>query len=111
MLYCLEAKIITNNPDIITVIKNKIPDRLDSKMWVDDYDIGEGTDADGNKMVYIEVRFKLDADRQATLNWIKDKAQNVVGQLLAGSYLSYHLCDHNEVVKNGCSKPIILWSK
>ena len=104
-------KEVAGNQAIIDAIKTKIPAKLDSKMWAEGYSINQGTDPNGNEVLTIEVRFYDEAHRTTALNWIKNKAGQVAGQLLDGSYVGYHSCDHDETVRTGCSPITKVWEK
>ena len=109
MKHSLDIKIVCNDQTIIDAIKAKVPAKLDSKVWSDGYDFDESVD-DGNKQLRAMVRFNLDTDRQVAWTWIRDKAEQVKADLLAGSYVRLHTCYHDETPQKGCVETLI-WSK
>lgn len=112
MIYSLDTVVVCNNQTILDAIKNKVPAKLDNQIWADEYTVSQGTSENGDSQVSIMVRFKEDVKRQAILTWIKNKAQAVQAEILEGSYIGYHLCDHDlGNGKIGCTPRTILWSK
>lgn len=111
MIYSLDIYIVCNNQAILDAIENKVPAKLDSQIWPDDYSVNQGVDEENNKFIQIMVRFRDIANRQVVLNWMKTKAQNIQAEILPGSYVGYHLCDHNKDGQPGCGETIKLWSK
>ena len=107
MIYSLDILILSNNQTLLDAIKDKVPDKLDDIIWSDDYSID-----DVENGVSIMVRFNEEAERQTVLNWMKTKAQQVKDDILLGSYVAYHLCDHDlGDGQVGCTPPTTLWSK
>lgn len=112
MIYSLDIRVVSNNQTILDAIENKVPAKLDNKMWAEEYEVTQGLNNDGNKCIDIMVRFNEDAERQTILNWMKTKAQNVQADILTGSYVAKHRCDHDlGNGRTGCGPKTIIWSK
>ena len=109
MTYSLDLYIICNDQTVIDAIKAKVPLKVDSSVWAEDYTLSEIVQEDGNKALKVSVRFNESSKRQVALDWIKTKAQQVAGQILPGSWVGYHECPHDE--KKRCGQITKLWSK
>ena len=119
MIYALEVFVVSENQAILDAIENKVPAKLDSRIWANEYRVKQGvsptlpsepSETAGKKFVRVRVRFNETADRLTILNWMKTKAQNVQADILSGSYVAYHACDH-KTKEDGCNPSTILWSK
>lgn len=110
MKHSLDAHIITNTTSILDWIESNVPSKLDSTVWANQYDIGRGIDIDGNNYISLMIRFNNIPDRQVIMDKLQTKAQQVVGQLLTGSYLRLHTCDHDLEQRTGCVETYI-WRK
>lgn len=109
-VYSLDIHLITNNTTIINAVSAAVPAKLDARMWADEYTLGTGTNEDGDNFINIMVRFNEDAERTTVWNWMKSKRDQVVGQLLTGSFIRLHTCYHDETPVKGCVETN-LWSK
>ncbi|MEK9207894.1 MAG: hypothetical protein AAB922_05395, partial [Patescibacteria group bacterium] len=107
----LDFYIVCNNNVILNGIQTKLPAKLDGKVWADGYDFACGFDMSGNKFVSGSIRFNVEVDRQTILNQIKDSiTPTIASQILTGSWLSWHSCNHDEASVIACTQTKI-WSK
>ena len=112
MLYSLDIYIVTDNENIITAIKNKIPEKLSAQVWEFDYMKQAGLTDDGFKFISGEIKFKNEADRQVAFNWIKNKKDQVIDSLEDDSFLQLHNCPHRkqqEGTATESDKCVITW--
>ena len=108
-IYAIDILAISNDEPTLTRIKNKIPARLDAKMWDAEYQVQDIIDiVSGAPAVNIQVRFNLAADRTAALNEI-NALSDLKPNLLVGSFIGKHKCYHDEGLP--CSPLVKLWEK
>lgn len=113
--HCLQVILITDNTDILDATEDKINGVLASKLWANEYKVKRGVfkviGEPSHPLLDIDVRFNVDTDMQTIKDWMKTKAQNVVGDLLGGSYIQVHVCNHDNNANTGCPQPTTVWSK
>lgn len=113
-VYELNIRAISNNSDVHTSLKSKIPDQLDARIWSNDYVVDDdATENDyaggeGISTTSVSVRFNDSADRTTVINEINALA-NFKTNCLSGSYIKQHKCYHDEGLS--CDDPVILWEK
>ena len=111
MKHSLDFYIVCNNDTILNAIETKLPVKLDGKVWADGYNMGRGIDFDGNKFIRGNIRFNAEIDRTTILNQIKNSiTPTIASQILAGSYLAKHACNHDEAGVIACTS-IKIWEK
>lgn len=119
MVHGLEIFIVSEKQTLLDAIENKVPAKLDSRMWADGYTVTQGIMPNlpsedpvtaGKKFIRVRIAFNETADRQTIMDWMKTKAQGVKANILKGSYIAYHRCDH-KTKEDGCDSPTILWSR
>ena len=111
MKHSLDFHIVCNNDTILDGIETKLPAKLDGKVWADGYDFSRDVNMDGNKFVSGFIRFNVEVDRQTILNQIKDSiTPSIKSQILTGSFLAWHTCNHDEAGVVACVQTKI-WSK
>lgn len=119
MVHNLEILIISESQTLLDAIEQKVPAKLDGRMWADEYTVVQGvfptlpsepSEIRGKKFVRVRIHFNETADRQAIMNWMKTKVQSVLGKILKGSEITYHECDH-KTRGDGCGPTKVLWSK
>ena len=111
MKHSLDFLIICNNDAILDGIETKLPAKLDGKVWADGYDLSRGVGMDGNKFVSGCIRFNVEVDRETILNQIKNSiTPTIKSQILTGSWLAWHSCNHDEAGVVSCTLTKI-WSK
>jgi hypothetical protein len=109
MLYAVDLYAISNNADMLTALKTKVPTKLDNKTWPTHYEVRDVyDDIQEAPAVRIEVRFINKADRTAALNSINALAE-FKPDVLLGSFVGKHLCGHDEGLP--CSSIVKLWEK
>lgn len=110
MKFSLDIYIICNNPVILDELEGKVHAKTDAKVWGIQYRKYQGTDEDGNKFLSAIVRFHQDVDRAVAWNWFENKVREdeILPQILAGSYLRLHKCYHDEIPIKPCEKTEIL---
>lgn len=108
-VYELQVYAISSNADLHTVLRSKIPAKLDARMWADDYTVITGNDFDsGVPTTRVSVRFNAEADRTTIASQI-DALAGFKVDCEIGSYIKKHLCYHDE--GKPCETAVILWEK
>lgn len=102
MKYSLSIHIVTNNQSIIDAFMIKSPAKLDNKVWAEEHTIVEGIDIDGNKYISALINFNQDADRTVIWEWMKNKKDQVLGDLLDGSHMELIKCYHDQTPRKSC---------
>lgn len=112
MKYSLDIYIVTNNQLILDTIKTNIPSKLDTIIWANEYTAELGIDLRGNKYVNATIRFNDMPNRKIIRDKIQDRlTPTVLSQILKGSYIRLHTCNHDDRNKTtGCIETEI-WSK
>ena len=111
MKHSLDFHIVCNNDNILNGIEAKLPAKLDGKVWANGYDLSRSVGMDGNKFVSGNIRFNVEVDRQTVLTQIKDSiTPTIQSQILSGSWLAWHSCNHDETGVIACTQTKI-WSK
>lgn len=89
-----------------------MPTKLNATVWTNEYTIREGINLDGNKFISAMVRFNNMPDRQIIKNKIQNKlTPTILLQILTGSYIRLHTCNHDDNNKTtGCIETE-LWRK
>ena len=106
-IFELNIYAISNNPEVHTKLRNKIPAKLDARVWADGYDVIE-SEAGGIPTTSISVRFNQSADRTVILNQINALAEFKPGCEI-GSFIKKHKCYHDEGL--GCDPSVTIWEK
>ncbi|MCK5610638.1 hypothetical protein KAR91_52685 [Candidatus Pacearchaeota archaeon] len=124
-VFHLKVNIVTDNQTIIDIVKAKIKNRTDAKLWQDDIEWVKETGVNSNGHLYLrgEVRYLNEADMNVTLDWLKSKAALYKSELSGpegfaeGSYIVAHECIHKKIHENTnvagekCSPPGFEWYK
>lgn len=108
-LYETNILAISSNPEVHTDLRDKIPAKLDARVWADDYRIVSGIYLDsGIPYTYVSVRFNASADRTTILNQINALTEFKTDCEI-GSYIKKHKCFHDE--GGDCNPPVVIWRK
>ena len=111
MKHSLDFHILCNDDKILDAIETKLPVKLDGKVWASGYAMERGITFEGNKFIAGNIRFNIEIDRQTVLNNVKDSiTPTIKAQILTGSYLAIHACNHDESGVVACTS-IPVWSK
>lgn len=110
MVYSLDIYLLCNNSNTIGIIRSQIPNVIDSKLWSNEYTLASGVEDDGTRFLNVVLKFKAESERDLFLTWLKDKAGKYTSDMLLGSFISKHDCNHDEDSITGCTSNIV-WSK
>ena len=111
MKFSLDFYIVCNNDAILDGIMQKVPSKLDGKVWQEGYDFYRGITFEGNKCLSGSIRFNAKIDRQTIFDNIKNSVTPaILSQILTGSFINIHSCNHDESSVMGCVSTRV-WSK